>query len=203
VLGAIGFGLGLALAGAIYGAVTFRVNDFNLNVLLGSLLFALAGAIGGALLGVTRAVRASIGLFTLAGAVALGLGYFLTVNLYSTYLSDALTTNSASIIAYVLQFALIGALAGAFMGAVQRDGRQALTLAVAGAFGFGIGFFLQDALGSRLEEPFSSLVPGTLGDPTHDSLTLAIVFGLTFLVAGLIGGAGLGLGLGQEPANMS
>lgn len=49
-LSALGFGLGLALAGLILGALTYQIHDFNTGRLLGSLPYACAGALGGAAL---------------------------------------------------------------------------------------------------------------------------------------------------------
>ncbi len=194
--GAIGFGIGFAIAGALFGAVAFRINDFDTNEIVRALLFALAGLVGGTALGLAlRARRRLILLFALAAAAGLGLGYWITSAVSLALFSGQTLTELVTTLVFVVQFGLVGALAGALVGAVQRESRQAAELALAGAFGFGIGFFLQDTVGSLINDPVTTLVPGTPGDPTHDSIVLALVFGSSFLLAGLVGGAALGLAI--------
>ncbi len=202
LLGIIGFGVGMGAAGAVFGGTTFRVSDFETNLFVGTGLFLLGGLIGGACLalgqrfGLPRVVASA-----LAGGIGLGLGYFATVSVYSTYFADSIQGDTMAMAAYVIQFAVIGATAGLLLALLQRSGLRALLLVLAGAIGFGLGFFVQDIVGSVVDQPISNMIPGQLGDPNHDSLTLAAIFGVTFLLAGAIGGGGLGLAFGgNKPA---
>ncbi len=60
LFGAIGFGIGLAIAAGIFGSVTFQIEDFQVNAAVGALLFALGGLLGGAIFGLTCPPRRNI-----------------------------------------------------------------------------------------------------------------------------------------------
>ena len=191
--GALGFGVGLALAGAILGANSFNLSEFDTSVTVGAMLFALAGALGGALLGLAARMRIRLIPVSIASAVALGTGYFLLTSLYSIYLEPVVSGEMMVTAAFVVQFGLIGGFAGALMGAALRDRGQMVRLGLAGATGFGLGFLLQDYVSTWINEPVSGLAPGTLGDPTHDSMSLGFIFGTSFGIAGIVAGAVLGM----------
>ncbi len=196
--GAAGFAVGLAAAGVIYGLISIYSRQLNSGIAATILPFALAGAIGGGMIGATRGRARNILRGALATAIALGTGYLLS-NILSSYLLVSNIPDELEItFAYVARFALIGAWAGILLAAAQRDWDRLGTLALAGARGFALGAFVLDRLGQVLTRPMTLLVPGYIGDPAHDSLALAITWGISFAAAGIIAGAALGYALDHK-----
>jgi hypothetical protein len=151
VLGAVGFGMGGAIG-------TFL---FPFGILLG-------GAVGGASLGL--ALRDFRRVVILAGLGALGLlmGVFAGLTLGAGFFNYASVPIAA----------IVGAVVGALLGAAFRDWRTIVALAVAGAVGFGVGYWLIQFM--RASTP----ILRQLGE------------GGSIVITGIIGGATLGAALG-------
>jgi len=154
----------------ILGAVGFGIGGA-----IGAFLFPfgilLGGAVGGASLGL--ALQDSRRVMILAGLGALGLlvGVFAALTLGAGFFNYAEVPITA----------IVGAVVGASLGAAFRDWRTILGLAVAGAVGFTVGYLAGEFL--RFARPITGLV-GQVGEV--GSIT----------VAGLVGGASLGMVLG-------
>lgn len=151
VLGAVGFGLGAAVG-------TFL---FPFGIPLG-------GAVGGASLGL--ALRDFGRAVILAGLGALGLlvGVFAGVTLGAGFFNYAAVPIAA----------VVGAVVAALLGAAFRDWRTNVALAVAGAVGFGAGYWLINFMRASIP------ILRQLGE------------GGSIIITGIIGGAFLGAALG-------
>jgi len=117
--GALGFGIGGALGGAIW--VAFDAPCFG---------FAIMGAVGGASLGLVLNDGKTAGLLALAGAIGFGIG-FLTGFFILLLIWQPIHTQG------VLIGAIGGAVGGASLGIVCRSWKSARVLALASAIGFG------------------------------------------------------------------
>jgi hypothetical protein len=151
VLGAVGFGIGGAIG-------TFL---FPFGILLG-------GAVGGASLGL--ALRDFRRVVILAGLGALGLlvGVFAGLTLWAGFFNYSEVPIAA----------IVGAVVGALLGAAFREWRTIVALAVAGAVGFGAGYWLVQFIGASIP------ILRQLGE------------GGSIVITGIIGGASLGAALG-------
>jgi hypothetical protein len=149
VLGAVGFGAG----GAFSALSMLWTIPLPVSVLVG-------GAAGGASLGVPLGGLKRITTMAVLGAVGLAVGVSITLSI-------------ASFVGYspLALGAMVGAVVGASLGLALLDWKTVLVLGLAGALGFGIGYFVGDLL--RASFP--------------------IVRGIgSIVVAGVIGGGSLG-----------
>jgi hypothetical protein len=147
VLGAVGFGVGGAIAVlSMLGPI-----PFPLSVLVG-------GAFGGASLGLALKDWRKVAILALLGALGLAVGVFatLTVASYVNYSSIPLG-------------ALVGVVVGASLGVAFLDWRKVLGLAVVGAVGFGVGLLAGGLLRASFpiirgvgSIPFTGVIGGAL-----------------------------------------
>jgi hypothetical protein len=189
--GAIGFGVGLALAGLVSGALSRQIHDFDTGRMLGTLLYALAGALGGATLGLANKSKGHVYPLMLAGALGCGAGLFITTTIISIFVDEHISGYLAWEIALTIQFAAIGALTGASFGIVQREWKQTFWLTLAGALGFGLYYLASHLL--FVIDPITRLIAGSSGEVLHDSTVLAIVWFAWGAMGGVISGACLGI----------
>ncbi|MFC1969913.1 hypothetical protein ACFLVV_01700 [Chloroflexota bacterium] len=117
--GALGFGIGGAIGGAIW--VAFDAPHFG---------FAVLGAVGGASLGLVLKDRKTAGLLALAGAIGFGIG-FLTGFFILLVIWQPIHMQGAFI------GALGGAVGGASLGIASRSWKSVGVLALASAIGCG------------------------------------------------------------------
>jgi hypothetical protein len=190
--GAMGFGVGLALSGAVLGALNRQITNANTGLLLATVLYGLAGALGGAMLGWADGQRTRVLAFALAGAIGCGLGTFLTTVFVSGYVELRLTGYWPWLLVNTVRFAVAGGFTGVLLGAVQRDWRQITRLALAGAVGFGLYYLVPEALSFVVKLP-TDFVPGSMGEVTHDSVVAALLLAFGGAVGGAIGGTCLGI----------
>jgi hypothetical protein len=134
IFGAVGFGVcgAIALALSLLWAGIFSL--FALAVLF-VLAVLIAGAVGGASLGLALNDSRLTALLALYGAGGMLLGLPIGGSLASYF------NNSELYIA-----AIAGAMIGGLLGVALGDLPTILTLAVAGAVGFGVGYFAGDLL---------------------------------------------------------
>ncbi len=133
VFGAVGFGIGGAIAGA-----------FGDAMLLG---FFVMGALGGASLKLAAGDKRGIAAPALAGALGFGTGFlvaFAIVLLVWDPFGDWFIGAGG------------GGLGGASLGVGLRTWGRVVPLAVAGALGFGVGWGAVDVLSRPLVEPGAS-----------------------------------------------
>ncbi len=158
--GAAGFGLGGPLAWSL---------GYYLP-LLSDLSILLVGAVGGASLGLALGDRRKLVVLALLGGLGTILGLLVAATL-------------GSFVNYSLFFIgpVFGNVLGASLGLAFLDIRRIVTLAVAGAVGFGMGLPVGNSL-SFLAESFENL------PPFRDA---PFIF-----VAGVAGGAALGAAMG-------
>ncbi len=160
IFGAVGFGVGGAIAGA-----------FGDALLLG---FPAMGALGGASLGLAADDRRSIATLALTGALGFGVG-FLVAFAIVLLVGDPFGNWFIG--------AVGGLLGGASLGVAFKASRTIVSLAVAGAIGFGVGWGAVDLMSQPLMEPGA---PG-----------IAFWWAILFMtIEGAIGGASLGAALG-------
>ena len=117
--GALGFGIGGAIGGAIW--VAFDAPHFG---------FAILGAVGGASLGLVLKDRKTAGLLALAGAIGFGIGFLAGFFIL-------LVVWQPSHLQGVLTGAIGGAVGGALLGIACRSWKSVRVLALASAIGFG------------------------------------------------------------------
>ncbi len=181
ILGAVGFGIGGAIAGS------FVVNPIG-HSLLALLLFLLGllviGTLGGASLGLAMRDQRKAVVLAGWGAAGFSLGFFVAVVglIFALLLGGAYIHWPASFyMEYGLLGAFTGAVGGAALGVALRNRRGVLVLALAGFVGFGIG----DMLGlPGIVEVLQGLLTGERPNPGLFAITQAI------------GGASLGAALG-------
>jgi hypothetical protein len=162
--GAVGFGIGGAIGGAIWFG--FELPQFG---------FAILGAIGGASLGFMSNGWRRAWLLALFGAVGFGvgllIGFFIVITIWEP-----------PYVAKLFIGAVGGAIGGAFLGLALRNWGKAGLLALAGAIGFGVS--MQTRLDSQiLEELLSTQMPYMLAGATI--LAICGVIGGAFLGAAL------------------
>jgi hypothetical protein len=170
VLGAVGFGLGGAIAGACWPlAVVTRGAS--------ALLFILSGAVGGVSLGLALGDRATTTRLALLGILGYFLGGIVALVIALGFLSASEEYGTRGMMG-VSGGAIIGASLALAFGAWERI----IALALAGAVGFGAGvligvFVLKGIFGGE----FLVGVWGTI---------------VLYAITGTIGGASLGAALG-------
>lgn len=143
VYGAVGFGMGATLGGALLGLVGLP----------------LAGAVGGAALGLASKDRRRSAILALLGAIGVTVGIVagLIVGSFFAYSSEGPIA------------ATVGAVVGASLGAAFSDRRTILALALAGAVGFFVGTLPADLVRfsiptlRQLGESGSYVVAGSIG----------------------------------------
>ena len=190
--GALGFGLGLSLAVAAPIAFRHQITSFSTSLAVGTALYALAGAIGGAMLGLAGGSRQPVWVLALAGGLGCGLGFLLTTYAITYFVYDRFSGGLVSTLAMTIQFGLVGASTGAWLGAAQRSWRPVAWLTVAGAVGFGLYYSTLEGL-DRLRLSIDAVVPRVMGEPTHDLITLTLAFAFWGALGGIVVGACLGL----------
>jgi|CXWL01.1.fsa_nt_gi hypothetical protein len=146
-----GFGIGLAIAGEVnfelYKVLKKQIP--NIYLLFGSqsqILYVLAGSTGGAALGFAKEPKNKIVFWALAGFIGCGVGGLALFLVYKYEVLDpvirfAYSTFGADggrILFRVIDNIVIGIFAGAAFGIVQRNWKQSICLAMAGAIGFGL-----------------------------------------------------------------
>jgi hypothetical protein len=199
-LAALGFGFGLALSGLIGGALNYQIHDFNTGLLLGSILYAGAGALGGAsLVWDSRSPRRALRL-ALAAAVGLGLGYFITTTIVSVWIDEHVQGTLIWTFVFIVQYALIGALAGLLLGLVQPDRWRTVWLVLAGLIGFGLLYWPLQTGMSLFIDPIWRLLGGSNGIAELPPLNM--VGAASGFVSGALRGALLGACLGVGNSNL-
>lgn len=167
--GAISFFIG----GVIVFIISLRMDIVILDTII-------AGAIGGLLLGVFLRMQQKIGTMTIAGVVAVPVGFW--VSFFLGYVFSEIPFIADTRVPDVLAFILMGALVGGLFGAITY-GRKSVWLfaAVGGILSIPLGFFV-DALNSGRLDNFLNV----LGVPHLGSLPFIVFFGI---------GIGLSIGL--------
>jgi hypothetical protein len=183
IFGAIGFGIGLAIAGFFnsgFIAITAPIPPPGRGAepppwwlsQMPSLSWFFAGACGGAGLGLALKSWKRVAALALAGAVGFGVG-----NLFFFAL--------AFLFGFPLVGAGMGALGGLILGLALADWRKVLLLGLVGMVGFGVGEAFSAALGMSV-----------LGIDWEQPPLLLFVYVLVMGMVGIIGGASLGAALG-------
>ncbi len=192
-MGAIGLGIGLAGVGAIHGALSHQIRDFDTNWFVGTLLYALAGGFGAAVLGLARQPRGRLLPLTWAGALGLGLGYSVTTWIFYIYIyvEERLSAYLPLMMAHSLRFAAMGAVAGAGLGAVEKNWKQAGRLALAGALGWALYPWVRELVWATHLR--TRLIPGLVGEIPHDWMRWAIEWAAGNGIGGALVGGCLGI----------
>jgi len=133
IFGAVGFGIGGAIAGASGDAML--------------LSFFAMGVLGGASLGLAASDMRSIATLALTGALGFGTG-FLAAFAIVLLVWDPFGNGFIG--------AVGGLLGGASLGVASRTWRRIVLLAVVGGLGFGIGWGAVNVLSQPLVEPGAS-----------------------------------------------
>jgi MFS family permease len=170
-LGAVGFGVGGAIAAASWPLLMFTFGA-------SALLFVLSGAVGGASLGLALGDRRRTLTLALLGILGTLIGGILALVIAFLYLASEEALYGVRGAMGVFG----GAVVGASLGLAFRDWKRVLVLMMSGAVGFGAGivlgvFLLRTAFG----EDFMAGTPGTI---------------MLYAITGLVGGALLGGSLG-------
>jgi hypothetical protein len=183
LFGAVGFGIGLAVAGFFnsgFIAITAPMFPPGRGVepppwwmsQIPSLSWFIAGACGGAGMGLALKSWKRVAALALAGCVGFGVGNFFFF-----------------VLAFLFGFPLVGtgmgALGGLMLGLALADWRKVLLLGLAGMVGFGVGEAIAAALGMPV-----------LGIDWEQPPLLLVLYVLVQAMVGLIGGASLGGALG-------
>jgi hypothetical protein len=134
VLGAVGFGVGEAIA------VLSMLGPIPLP-----LSVSVGGAFGGASLRLALKDWRKVAILALLGALGLAVGVFATLTVGSYFNYSAIPLG-----------ALVGVVVGASLGVAFLDWRKVLGLAVAGAVGFSVGLLA----GGLLRASFPTLSAG-------------------------------------------
>lgn len=187
---AAGFGVALGIVSALVGGMdaAFHIRDFDSGLSIGTLAYAIAGACGGVAIAFSIARYNKTGALALAGALGLGVGYFVTTVMHSVYIEPRVTGEVAFASASMVRFALIGAWTGLLLGAVQSNWKYIWLVIVAGAIGFGLA-----SLAQTVANPALSRI-----SETPNAIANAINFGIQGAIGGLIGGAFLGAAMWQS-----
>jgi hypothetical protein len=199
-LGALGFGVGFALAWLVLGVASRQTQLISTVPQLGTVVFAGGSALGSAALAWGDASKRRSLLLALAGALGCGLGLYITTTIVSVWV-DAPASPVQGVLAWevvdTLQYALIGAFTGALLGLAQRDLHRTARLALAGLLGFGLLYLSHYLL--VFVRPMDQILPGVSGEIWHDSVVMAIGFFVWGGIGGAIGGACLGVGNAWRP----
>jgi len=169
LVGTISFFIG----GVIVFVISLRIDIAILDTII-------AGAIGGLLLGVFLRKQQKIGIMTIAGVVAVPVGFW--VSFFLGYVFSEIPLIADTRIPDVLAFILMGTLVSGLFGAIIYGRKSIWLFAVVGGFlSIPLGFFV-DALNSgRLNNLLN-----VLGVPNLGVLPFIVSFGI---------GIGLSIGL--------
>jgi len=186
--GAVGFGAAFAVA----KMVSFTWHSG------GIIVYALAGALGGALFGLASESRKQVGLFSLIGALAFGVGYPVVALSEYNFAGSVSPKNPAIVLIVIMEPIIIGALVGILIGAVQKDWKQSARLALASAAGFGLGRVAGFALSVivwGIVQAIDSYRPGFNGQLSSwvVSVGSVMLWVVASIVSGIVGGATLGM----------
>lgn len=168
-LGACGFGVGGALAGASWPLLPRTVG-------ISALLVVLGGAIEGGSLGLALQDRRRAVILALLGAVGFTVGSVAAVVLAFLGLLSASASGATNAMGAVAAGMLVGAVGAASLGISLRDPRKLVILTLAGTVGFGAGLLAKFAL--------------------EHTLRLGAAEDALLAIGGVIGGAALGATLG-------
>jgi hypothetical protein len=171
VFGAVGFGLGGAIAGACWPLAVLTSGA-------SALLFILSGAVGGVSLGLALGDRTTTTRLALLGI----LGYFLG-GIVALVIALGFLSASEEYVTRGIMGIFGGAIIGASLALAFGAWKRVIVLALAGAVGFGAGVVIG---AFALREMFGeSFLVGTSG-------TIVL-----YAITGIIGGASLGAALGH------
>jgi hypothetical protein len=183
VFGAVGFGIGFAIAG-FFNSVFIAITAPVFPVGRGAepppwwatwpphLLWFFAGACGGGVLGLALRSRKRVVALAVTGALGFGVGYFVFF-----------------VLAFLFGFSQVGvgmgALGGMMLGLALADWKGVVLLGLAGMVGFGVGGAIAEALGMSV-----------LGIDWEQPPLLLVLYVLVQGMVGVVGGASLGAALG-------
>jgi len=172
IFGAVGFGLGGAIVGALWPLAPV------LGFVASGLLFVLSGALGGASLGLALGDRRKTFVLALLGVLGTLVGGIVALVIGFLFL----TSEEALYGVRGAMGVFAGAAVGASLGLAFRDWKRVFVLALSGAVGFGAGivcgvFVLRNVFG----EGFMAGTAGTI---------------VLYAITGITGGALLGGSLG-------
>jgi hypothetical protein len=183
VFGAVGFGVGLAVAGffnSVFIAVTAPMFPVGRGAepppwwasLPPHLSWFIAGACGGGALGLALRSWKRVVALAVAGALGFGVGYFVFF-----------------VLAFLFGFSQVGvgmgALGGLTLGLALADWRGVVLLGLAGTVGFGAGGAIAAALGMSV-----------LGIDWEQPPLFLVLYVLVQSMVGVVGGASLGAAVG-------
>jgi hypothetical protein len=184
VFGAVGFGIGLAVAGffnSVFIAITAPMFPVGRGAepppwwasLPPHLSWFFAGACGGAGLGLAFRSWKRIIALAVAGSLGFGVGFFIFF-----------------VLAFLFGFSQVGvgmgALSGLMLGLALADWRAVVFLGLAGMVGFGVGGAIAEALGMSV-----------LGIDWEQPTSFLVQYVLVQGMVGVAGGASLGAALGN------
>jgi hypothetical protein len=190
VFGAVGFGIGLAVAGffnSVFIAITAPMFPVGRGAELPPwwatwpphLSWFFAGACGGASLGLALGSRKRVVALAVAGSLGFGVGFFVFF-----------------VLAFLFGFSLVGvgmgALGGLMLGLALADWKGVVLLGLAGMAGFGVGGAIAAALGMPV-----------LGIDWERPASLLVLYVLVQGIVGVVGGASLGAALGYLERQMN
>jgi len=193
--GAQGFAVAFAAMGMLMRALSIHLTDPNLMLAVGIFLYGAAGALGAAWLAATTRWRAYTLLFALSGILGCGGGYLLTSIFLTARVNPQTTIRAALEGVTIIQYAILGALLGFFLGVAIWKPRTMLVLIFAGAVGFGLGFLMQTSLNDLLAMPLSEVVGRLTPSPTADIIAASLLWGAASALCGLMGGGIIGYAL--------
>lgn len=187
-----GFAIAFAAMGMVLRVVTLNVEDANLSLAIGTLLYGAAGALGAAYLASTMNWRSVALLFTLGGILGAGGGFMLTTLGLTARIHPDLAFRTTVEAVYITQHAIIGGLIGLFLGIAAWSPRRLLLLVVLGAAGFGLGYLMQTSLNDLLAEPLADLVGSVTDSEAVNIIAASLLWGVGSALCGLLGGGAIG-----------
>ncbi len=193
--GAQGFAVAFAAMGMLMRVLSLYLTDPNLMLAVGIFLYGAAGALGAAWLAATTRWRAYTLLFILSGILGCGGGYLLTSIFLTARVNPQTTIRAALEGVTIIQYAILGALLGFFLGVAIWKPRTMLVLIFAGAVGFGLGFLMQTSLNDLLAMPLSEVVGRFTASQTADIIAASLLWGTASALCGLMGGGIIGYAL--------
>lgn len=195
--GAVGFGLAFALIQLVPRG----------GHVVGMISMTLAGALAGTLLGLASLSRRQMARFALIGALAFSAGEWLANEVISQIGINASPQSPWISVVFLVEPLILGILIGGLTGAVQRDWKRSVSLAVTCAMAFELGRFVGFAVSiaywgiAQAIDTYRPGFDGRLSDwvVTGASLMIGLV---ASVISGLVGGALLGCrasGAGVRP----
>jgi hypothetical protein len=163
-----------------------------------AMLYAWAGGIGAMIFSLGR--RLMPGYLFGAGMIGCGLGYFLSaisrrvlLNLLSSLVLRFAPPGWVMEIALVLEYALWGAIFGAFLGLTFKSSLMVLSLGLAGAIGFGLGHILGPSPKSLTQ------IIVWLPIRINNTILYGLLQAVYSAIIGILGGTLLGWVISREP----